>query len=309
MKVYEGIEEFKKIKNAVVTSGTFDGVHIGHQKILNTLQNIAEQIGGESVLITYWPHPRLVLDPANDTIKLLTCFEERVRVLERLGLDHLIKIPFNKEFAKLSSQEFIDKVLIDGIGTHTLVIGYDHRFGRNREGSFEALKENAPDYGFEVREIPRQDVKNVGVSSSKIRKSLSEGDIHISNQFLGWEYCLNGKVVEGDQLGRKIGFPTANIKINSDLKLIPAGGSYAVRVIHKDTKYQGMLNIGTRPTVDGSNLTIEVNIFDFDQEIYDNDISIRMVRLIRKENKFESLELLKEQLILDRELARKMLNS
>ena len=308
MKVYEDISEFKKNGNAVVTSGTFDGVHIGHQKILNTLKNVAAKTGGETVLITYWPHPRLVLDPANDTIKLLTTFEEKSRVLERFGLDHLIKIPFTREFSKQSSAEFIKNILIDGIGTSTLVIGYDHKFGHNREGSFESLKGNSADYGFTVREIPRQDVKNVGVSSSKIRKSLSNGDIHISNQFLGWEYCLNGTVVEGDQLGRKIGFPTANVKINSELKLIPAGGSYAVRVFHDDQPYEGMLNIGTRPTVNGVHQTIEVNIFDFDKQIYGDEIMIKMVRLIRKENKFESLELLKEQLVLDRELAKKMLS-
>ncbi|RLD23838.1 MAG: riboflavin biosynthesis protein RibF [Bacteroidetes bacterium] len=308
MKVYEDISQFKKNNNAIVTSGTFDGVHIGHQKILNTLKNIAAKNGGETVLITYWPHPRLVLDPANDTIKLLTTFEEKTRVLESFGLDHLIKIKFTKEFSQQSSAEFIKNVLVDGIGTSTLVIGYDHKFGHNREGSFESLKANSSDYGFKIREIPRQDVKNVGVSSSKIRKSLSNGDIHISNQFLGWEYCLNGTVVEGDQLGRKIGFPTANIKINSELKLIPAGGSYAVRVIHNGEPYEGMLNIGTRPTVNGGHQTIEVHIFDFDKQIYGDEISVKMVRLIRKENKFESLELLQEQLILDKELAKKLLS-
>jgi riboflavin kinase / FMN adenylyltransferase len=308
MKVYEEISQFKKKNNAIVTSGTFDGVHIGHQKILNTLKNIALKTGGETVLITYWPHPRLVLDPANDTIKLLTSFEEKARVLESFGLDHLINIKFTKEFSQMRSADFIKNILVHGIGTHTLVIGYDHKFGHNREGSFESIKANSKEYGFKIREIPRQDVKNVGVSSSKIRRSLSNGDIHISNQFLGWEYCLNGVVVEGDKLGRKIGFPTANIKIDSELKLIPAGGSYAVRVIHRDKQYEGMLNIGTRPTVDGKNQTIEVNIFDFDKQIYGDDIRIKMVRLIRKENKFESLESLREQLILDRELARKMLS-
>jgi riboflavin kinase / FMN adenylyltransferase len=308
MRVYEDITQFERKKNAIVTSGTFDGVHVGHQKILDTLKNIAKKSDGETVLITFWPHPRLVLDPASDTIKLLTTFEEKSRVLENFGLDHLIKIPFTKEFSQLSSTEFIQNILVDGIGTKTLVIGYDHKFGHNREGSFESLKANSSNYGFNIREIPRQDVKNVGVSSSKIRKSLSNGDIHISNQFLGWEYCLNGTVVGGNQLGRKIGFPTANIKIDSPLKLIPAEGSYAVRVIHDNNNYEGMLNIGTRPTVNGGNQTIEVNIFDFDKQIYGDEIRIKMVRLIRKENKFENLELLKEQLVLDRELSKNMLS-
>jgi riboflavin kinase / FMN adenylyltransferase len=308
MRVYEDIAQFDKRNNAVVTSGTFDGVHVGHQKILDTLKKIADKSGGETVLITYWPHPRLVLDPKNDTIKLLTSFEEKSRVLESFGLDHLIKIPFTKEFSQLNSADFIQNILVDGIGTKTLVIGYDHKFGHNREGSFESLKENSSKYGFKIREIPRQDVKNVGVSSSKIRKALSNGDIHISNQFLGWEYCLNGTVVGGNQLGRKIGFPTANIKIDSPLKLVPAEGSYAVRVIHDNNHYEGMLNIGTRPTVNGGNQTIEVNIFDFDKQIYGDEIRIKMVRLIRKENKFENLELLKEQLVLDRELSKNMLS-
>lgn len=308
MKIYEGINEFKARNNAVVTSGTFDGVHIGHQKILKTLRKIAGKTGGETVLITYWPHPRLVLDPEGNNIRLLTSFEEKARVLDEFGLDHLIKIPFTRDFSELSSAEFIKTILVDGIGTKTLVIGYDHKFGHNREGSFEALKANAKNHGFKIKEIPRQDIKNVGVSSSKIRTSLSNGDIHISNQFLGWEYCLNGSVVKGDQLGRKIGFPTANIKINSDLKLIPAGGSYAVRVVHNNEQYEGMLNIGTRPTVDGTNQTIEVNIFDFDEQIYGDDIRIKMVRLIRKENKFESLDSLREQLVLDKQLARKLLS-
>lgn len=308
MKIYNGIEEFKKNGNAIVTSGTFDGVHIGHQKILRTLQEIAAETGGETVLITFWPHPRLVLDPIDDKIKLLTLFDEKARVLERYGLDHLVRIPFTKEFSELSSTEFIEKILVDGLGTKTLVIGYDHKFGKNREGSFDALKANSDKWGFNIREIPRQDIENVGVSSSRIRRSLNEGDIHISNKYLGWEYCLNGTVVPGDKLGRKLGYPTANIKIDSELKLIPASGSYAVRVIHDGKTYKGMLNIGVRPTVDGTRQTIEVHIFDFEREIYGDAIRVQLVKRIRFEKKFESLELLKNQLSSDKEMAQKILS-
>jgi riboflavin kinase/FMN adenylyltransferase len=308
MKVYNGIEEFAKKGNAIVTSGTFDGVHIGHQKILRTLQEIARDNGGETVLITFWPHPRLVLDPVDDKIKLLTLFEEKARVLERYGLDHLVKINFTKEFSELTSAEFIKQILVDGLGTKTLVIGYDHKFGKNREGSFAALKANSEKWGFTVKEIPRQDIENVGVSSSRIRKALADGDIHISNQYLGYEYCLNGTVVSGDKLGRQLGYPTANLHIDSPLKLIPAGGSYAVRVLHDENNYQGMLNIGTRPTVDGSKQTIEVHIFDFDKEIYGDALRVQLVKRIRFEQKFDSLDLLKSQLACDKEMARKILS-
>ena len=307
MKVYEGIDGFVPKGNAIVTSGTFDGVHIGHQKILNTLQDIAAATGGETVLITYWPHPRLVLNPEAH-IKLLTTFDEKSRVLEGFGLDHLIKIPFTKEFARTSSLDFIRNILVKGIGTHTLVIGYDHRFGHNREGNFESLKANAANYGFRVEEIPRQDVDNVGVSSTKIRKALWQGDIRTANAFLGWEYCLNGTVVPGAQRGRQIGFPTANIQINDPLKLIPADGVYAVRVILDNKLYRGMLNIGNRPTVDGAQHAIEVHILDFDGNLYDRPIRIKMVERIRPEKRFADMNELREQLVKDRKLAQKILS-
>lgn len=309
MKVYNGIEKFTKLKNAVVTSGTFDGVHIGHQKILSRLKSIAKQTGGETVLITYWPHPRLVLGN-EQSIKLLTVFEERIKLFKRYGLDHLIKIHFTKEFAKTSSADFIKKILVDGIGTRTLVIGYDHKFGHNREGSFESLLANSHTYGFNVEEIPQQEIDHIAVSSTKIRKHLLNGEIHLSNQYLGYPYCLHGKVIKGDQLGRKLGFPTANIEINSELKLIPSTGSYAVLVELNDTTYKGMLNIGIRPTIERSNpeanslqQTIEVHIFEFDQNIYDQKITIKFIKLIRKEEKFESLEALKTQLLSDEKTA------
>ncbi len=312
MKVYRGLEKFKRLPNAVVTSGTFDGVHIGHQKILARLKKIAEATSGETVLITYWPHPRLVL--SNDSsIKLITTFEEKIKLLRRFGLDHLIVIEFTKEFAKTSSFEFIKSILVDKIGTKTLVIGYDHRFGHNREGSFEALSANAGTYGFVVEEIPQQEIHNIAVSSTKIRNHLSQGEIHISNQYLGYPYCLHGKVVKGNQLGRKLGFPTANIQVSSTLKLIPSVGSYAVKVELKGDVYGGMLNIGIRPTLHANPnqskppLTIEVHIFNFDKDIYGDEITIKFIKLIRKEEKFGSIEELKNQLLLDKQKATNVL--
>jgi riboflavin kinase/FMN adenylyltransferase len=307
MKVYQGLGEFTQLQNAIVTAGTFDGVHVGHQKILERLTKVAKQTGGESVLITFWPHPRLVLDPANATIELLTTFAEKAKLLEQQGLNHLIKIHFTKEFAKTSSREFIKEILVNIIGTKKLVIGYDHRFGHNREGSFEALKDNAHQYGFTIEEIPRQDVEHVGVSSSRIRRALSNGEIHISNQYLGWEYSITGKVVHGDRRGRTIGFPTANLEVNSPFKLIPSHGSYAVRVTYEEVSYQGMLNIGVRPTVSGERQTIEVHIFDFNQDLYGKTLTVSFVKLIRKETKFANLEALKLQLQSDQNTALRLL--
>lgn len=315
MKVYRGIEKFKKIPNAVVTSGTFDGVHIGHQKILDRLKKIAISTHGETVLITYWPHPRLVLGNDN-SIKLITSFEEKIKLLRQFGLDHLIIINFTLEFSKTSSSDFIKNILVDGIGTKTLVIGYDHRFGHNREGSFESLSANADKYGFTVEEIPQQEIHHIAVSSTKIRNHLSKGEIHISNEYLGYPHCLQGKVVKGNQLGRILGFPTANIKVNSELKLIPSSGSYAVKIELEEDTFDGMLNIGIRPTVNSrlpegqrTVQTIEVNIFDFDKDIYGEEIIIKFIKLIRKEEKFDSLEALKDQLLIDKQTALEILSS
>jgi riboflavin kinase/FMN adenylyltransferase len=296
MKIYHGIDDFSRLAYAVVTSGTFDGVHLGHQKILSRLSEIAEKNQGETVVITYWPHPRLVLHPEDDTLKLLNTFEEKAAFLKDQGIQHLIRIPFTKEFSQLSSEEFIQKILVETIGTRKLVIGYDHRFGHNREGSFEQLKINAPRYGFEVEEIPRQDVDHVGVSSSKIRKALEDGDIDTATHFLGQPYALTGRVVMGDRIGRTLGYPTANIEVDSKFKLIPADGIYAVTVQYAHLVYKGMLYIGNRPTIDGLKRNIEVNLFDFDQDIYGESVTIFIQKWIRGDMKLAGLEELKEQL-------------
>ena len=307
MKIYHGIDDFSRLAYAVVTSGTFDGVHLGHQKILSRLREIADKNKGETVVITYWPHPRLVLHPEDDTLKLLNTFEEKAAFLKDQGIQHLIRIPFTKEFSQLSSEEFIQKILVDTIGTRKLVIGYDHRFGHNREGSFEQLKINAPRYGFEVEEIPRQDVDHVGVSSSKIRKALEDGDIDTATHFLGQPYALTGRVVMGDRIGRTLGYPTANIEVDSKFKLIPADGIYAATVLYAHKVYKGMLYIGNRPTIDGVKQNIEVNLFDFDQDIYGESVTIFIEKWIRGDMKFGNLEELKEQLAKDKESALRVL--
>ncbi len=307
MRVYQGLVQFNRLKYAVVTSGTFDGVHIGHQKILARLEEVRQASGGESVVITYWPHPRLIVATDGSELNLLTTIEEKIELLSRYHVDHLIIIPFTKEFSQLTSDEFVRQVLIDRIGTRKLVIGYDHRFGRNREGSFEYLVENAAGYGFEVEEITRQDVEQVTVSSTRIRKALQEGNIHVATEYLGRFYSFRGTVIRGNQLGRTIGYPTANMRIEEAYKLVPADGVYTVKVDWRDQQFGGMLNIGMRPTVNGTYRTIEVHIFDFDQDIYDEKLKIQLVGKIRTEQKFAGLEALKVQLRKDEEAARLML--
>ncbi|MBS1682889.1 MAG: bifunctional riboflavin kinase/FAD synthetase [Bacteroidetes bacterium] len=300
MKIYHSPEDFARLSHAVVTSGTFDGVHVGHQKILHRLKEIALQDLGETVVITFWPHPQMVLHPENTSLKLLNTFEEKAELLKSEGIQHLLRIPFTKEFSHLSSLDFIQKILVQTIGTKKLVIGYDHRFGHNREGSFEQLKINGPAYGFDVEEISRQDVDHISVSSSKIRQSLSNADIETANQLLGKPYSLTGQVATGDKLGRVLGFPTANIEIDSRYKLIPVDGIYAVTIKHEHQLYKGMLYLGPRPTVDGTKHVIEVNLFDFDKEIYGENVTVYIHFFLRADQKFNDLEALKQQLHTDK---------
>lgn len=309
MKIHLGTETIKGLKNVVVTSGTFDGVHVGHQKILARLREVADKINGETVLITYWPHPRMVLKPWDHSLKLLTTFPEKANLLEKYGVDHLVKIPFTHEFAQMSSEEYIKVILHERVQTKKLIIGYDHRFGKNREGGLEALQTFAPKYGYEVEEIPRQDIDEIGVSSTKIRRALEIGDVKSANEYLGRPFCINGMVVHGQKLGRTIGYPTANIHIKETYKLIPADGIYAVQVCNKYQRLNGMLNIGHRPTIGGDDKTIEVHIFDFNQDIYDSEISVEFIDLIRKEEKFSSVEELRQQLKKDETAVRACLEN
>lgn len=300
MKIHRQGEIHPRPQHPVVTSGTFDGVHVGHQKILNRLKELAREVNGETVVLTFWPHPRLVLHPEDDSLKLLNTFEEKAALLREAGIDHLVQIPFTEEFSRLSSQEFVQQVLVEKLGTQYLVIGYDHRFGRNREGGFEYLKENADFFGFQVEEIPRQDIDDIGISSTEIRQSLEIGDIAPANLHLGRPYEISGTVVSGERIGRNLGFPTANIRVEEKFKLIPADGIYAVRVRHQHNTYGGMLYIGNRPTLQGKTQSIEVNIFDFDQDIYGESLTVSFLARIRGDMTLSGLEALTAQLEKDR---------
>ena len=305
MRIYHNIEEFEKVQKAVVTTGTFDGVHVGHLKIINRLCEIAKENNGETVLLTFFPHPRMVLF-SDDELKLINTKNEKIALLEKAGINHLIIHPFSREFSRLTSVEFVRDVLVNKIGTSCLVIGYNHHFGRNREGSFEHLKEYGPLYGFEVEEICAEDVHEVAVSSTKIRNALKKGDIKTAKSYLNYDFNLTGIVVKGNHLGHQIGFPTANIKVLDSYKLIPTNGVYAVRVKYKKDIYKGMLNIGMRPTIGGTEKTIEVHIIDFERDLYGEELTIYIDSWIREEAKFEHIDALKLQLEQDK---RAVLNS
>ncbi len=303
MQVHYDLASFEANFSCVSTVGMFDGVHLGHQKILFQVKELASQLGLPSVVFTFHPHPKYVLNPEKsqgDELKMLTSLEEKIKQLSLLGLDHLCIIPFTEEFSQWSSADFIQKIIIDQVHTKKLVIGYDHRFGKNREGSFEYLKSNEKTLGLEVVEISRHDIDEATVSSSRIRNCIAKGDLEQSKKLLGRYYTVTGKVVKGKQLGRTIGYPTANIEIDDKNKLIPLDGVYAVRVSIGDTLKTGMLNIGNNPTVPNKGRSIEVNIFEFDQDIYDITISIEFVKYLRPELKFESLDQLKSQLAQDK---------
>ena len=301
MQVHYGLEDFR-VKKPVVTIGTFDGVHLGHREVIAELKRISSETGGESVVFTFFPHPRMVVNPNEDTIRLLTSQEEKSALLEELGLDHLVIFPFTKEFASLSYADFVKDILVSKMHIHKLVTGYDHKFGHGREGDFHALNRLGEVYGFEVEQLNPLLVENVAVSSSKIRRELEAGNVDKANQLLGYAYLLQGKVIEGQRLGRKLGFPTANILPDDLHKLVPTDGVYAVLVAINGKQYFGMLNVGTRPTVNSNvdHRSIEVHIFDFAGDIYHHIIRVSFVERIRSEVKFESIEKLKEQLDKDK---------
>lgn len=303
MKIFHGIESINKISNAIVTSGTFDGVHIGHRKIISRINQLAKSNHGESVVITFDPHPRTIIFPDDNGLKLLTTLEEKIELLEKAGVQNLIIINFTKDFSRTSSQDWIERIIFNKIGVHTLVIGYDHHFGRNREGNIIELRNLAQKLGFYIEEIPAQDIDDIKVSSTKIRNALQEGNITLATQFLTYPYMFYGKVVAGDKLGRTIGFPTANLAIDNKLKLVPADGVYAINISLHDKIYKGMLNIGVRPTIDGKIKTIEANIFNFNDTIYNENLKIELIQKIRNEKKFESIEELKIQLEEDAKIA------
>lgn len=300
MKIYHHIDEFKAVDGAVVTIGTFDGVHQGHRKIISKIVDLARTSGGESVILTFFPHPRMILHPEDQSLKLITTIAEKAELLEELGVDHLIITPFSRDFSNQSPQEYIEKVLVKQIGTKKIVIGYDHRFGKDRNGGLDDLQQLGPVYGFEVVEIPEQDINAVAVSSTRIRTALLESNIATANAFLGYPFFITGKVIRGDQIGRQIGYPTANIQPHETYKLIPGDGIFAVKLDIDGQQYKGMAYIGTRPTVEGVTRNIEVNIFDFNREIYNQNIRMEFWHYIRGDAKFASLDELKAQLAQDK---------
>lgn len=301
MQVYHQISELSGLTNSIVTIGTFDGVHLGHQKIIKRLVELKNKQGGEIVVFTFDPHPRKVLFPEQKDLKLITLTEEKCEVLKHFGVDHVLVFPFTKEFSQMQANDYIVDVIVKGLKTKTLVIGYDHRFGSNREGSIETLKQFATTHQFNVEEIPAQEINQLNVSSTRIRRAIEEGDILVANDFLGYSFFITGKVVKGKQLGRTIGYPTANISIGNEDKLIPKIGVYAVNVLIGKQSYKGMLNIGTNPTTDLDNtIKIEVNIFDFDQDIYGERVKVEFVKRIRNEEKFANLDELKQALANDK---------
>lgn len=301
MSVFYNISELSQVTNSIVTIGTFDGVHLGHQKIIKRLVELKQKQGGEIVLFTFDPHPRKILFPEQKDLKLITTTEEKCDILKQFGIDHVLVYPFTKEFSKMHAQDYISGIIAKGLKTKTLVIGYDHRFGSNREGSIDTLKQFAPIYHFDVEEIPAQEINQLNVSSTRIRKAIEEGDIQTANDFLGYTFFITGEVIKGKQLGRTIGYPTANIFIDNADKLIPKIGVYAVNVVLKGATYKGMLNVGTNPTTDFDNkIKIEVNIFDFDADIYGETLKVEFVKWIRNEEKFANLDELKQALANDK---------
>lgn len=307
MVVYYGIDAFKPLKDVVVTQGTFDGVHLGHQKILRTLVTEAEKDNSESVVLTFFPHPRMVLFPDDPQVKLIDTMDEKIRLLNQFGVKHLVIQEFNHELSRLSAFEFVRNELVTKLGMKKLIVGYDHRFGRNREGDFGQLSEWATIFGFELLEISRLDVEESAVSSTKVRNAIINGDLKTVKGLLGRNYSISGQVVHGKQLGRQIGFPTANIEVKENYKLLPLDGVYAAIVTIDGNKHYGMLNIGLRPTFDEDKRSIEINVFEFDENLYNKVLNIELVERIREEKKFEGIEKLKEQLQLDKEIACQLL--
>jgi len=323
MQVHRDISNLPLFKNAVITIGTFDGVHTGHLQIINQLKKETEQVDGETVIITFDPHPRMVINKSNNEgIKLLNTLSEKIELLQKQNIDHLVIVPFTLEFSEQSAEEYIKNFLVEKFHPHSLIIGYDHHFGKNRQGDYKLLEAYQSTFNFNVKEIPEHVLHHIIISSTRIRHALEEKDINTANEYLGYTYFFEGKVIEGDKLGRTLGYPTANIEVNDKNKLIPANGVYAVevsiynlnngnKVEHHTTHlphFKGMMNIGMRPTVGGTKKVIEVNIFDFDTSIYNQTIRVYVNYFLRDEIKFNGLDALKEQLSIDKINALKLLN-
>lgn len=309
MRVFDNLDHLPEFRPTVFTQGTFDGVHLGHRKILEQVTGEARAIGGESLLLTFWPHPRLFLFPDDNDLKLLQTLDEKLEVIEACGIDNVVVVPFTRTFSNILPQDYIREFLVNELNVNTIIVGYDHRFGRNREGDIHMLKSNAGIYHYNVMEIPAEDIDHITISSTKIRNSLLNGDIETAKNYLGRPYSFKGKVVHGQQLGRTLGYPTANIQVEYPYKLIPATGVYAVKCKIADVVYGGMMNIGQNPTVPGKGFSIEVHLFDFNSDIYGQTIEVQMAGRLRDEKKFENLDVLVQNLHLDKRNALSLLQS
>ncbi len=307
LQVHRNISALPSFRNPVVTIGTFDGVHLGHKQIINQLKAEARLIDGETVIITFYPHPRKIITPAAH-IELLNTTDEKIALLDKEKIDHLIIVPFTYEFSEQDATSYIEDFLVAKIKPHTIIIGYDHHFGKGREGNYKMLESFGEKFSFSVKEIPEKLLHEAAVSSTRIRNALLEGNIATANELLGYDYFFSGTVVGGNRIGNTLGYPTANIQPNDDEKLIPANGIYAVEVLVQDKIFQGMMSIGVRPTIgDDTNRVIEVNIFDFSADIYGNSITVFFKYFMRAEEKFSGLDELKQQLALDKVNALRLL--
>lgn len=313
MKVHRDIENLPAFTNAVITIGTFDGVHEGHKKVISQLKEVAKQVHGESVIITFHPHPRKVVSSSILGIRLINTLEEKIELLSELNIDHLVIIPFTEVFANQSPEDYLKEFLIERFHPHTIIIGYDHRFGRNRAGNYHLLEAMQQQYNYSLKEIPKYILDDISISSTKIREAIAAGDTTTANHLLGYNFFFEGEVVHGNKLGRQLGYPTANITISNQEKISPANGIYAVYVdINpyaplKTGLLKGMMSVGFRPTVDGKKRVIEVNIFDFDKEIYGETIRVYIKQFLRDEVKFDSLEELVKQIDQDKSDSLKVL--
>ena len=307
LNIFHSINDFRSTKKTIITLGTFDGVHIGHKKILEKVLQNTDDGQYESLVLTFFPHPRMVLQGDSD-IKLLNTINEKIDLLQEIGIENLVIHPFDETFSRLTAEEFVKTILVDRLQIHKIIIGYDHRFGRNRTANIDDLFNYGEQYGFEVEQISVQEINEISVSSTKIRQALSEGNMTLANDYLGYDYFITGTVVQGKQLGRTINFPTANLAIQENYKLIPQNGVYIVKSTIENKLVYGMMNIGMNPTVNGQNRSIEIHYFDFAADLYDKEIRVSIIHRIRSEQKFESFELLKAQLEKDKKTALNYLN-
>jgi riboflavin kinase/FMN adenylyltransferase len=303
MQIHFNLENLPVFTNAVITIGTFDGIHHGHRLVLSRLAEKAREVKGESILITFHPHPRKVISSAILGIRLINTLEERLKLLEKMNIDHVVVVPFTEAFANQIADEYINDFLVKKFQPHTIIIGYDHQFGRDRKGNFDLLLEKSSVYGYELNEIPKHELENISISSTRIREAILHGEIEKANRLLGYDFFFSGRVVHGNKIGRTIGFPTANLKVEDAEKITPGNGIYAVYAIPEgeEKPLKGMMSIGFRPTVDGKTRVIEVNIFDFNREIYDENLQVFVHKYLRAEEKYESLEALVAQIKIDKE--------